>query len=336
MIELHFSSVSPLDPAAFEVSCVEHTEDIKVFAAVGVFLQDQALCYAELHDTAVINQFDLTDELLDRASAPIFSVPARASRSVEINIQTLVDSGHLEAGQQIAIHGLAGNEAIHEEYRRAIEDAGVEIVSDTTDTASLDTVEITNEAAIQAERWTADGATAVLGTAPETAATMFSGTETAGLEIPILLPTGLDRPPSLIIAQLGTTETFQFGVPLIVEETAVPQWNDDVNGVRECAARFEEATGETIYTTESGSEPLENLGPTMVACGLVEFFVALAIEAGPELTTDALASASETIGQFPITGVSSGSLGPNKPDYSDAEPRVGTYNPDTEQFEPVD
>ena len=65
---------------------------------------------------------------------------------------------------------------------------------------------------------------------------------------------------------------------------------------------------------------LTNLAPTAIACQLVELFTAVAVEAGPALTTESFAEATESIGSFTVTAVTDGSFGPGKPDFTDTVP----------------
>lgn len=332
-IELHFGTYHPLEDADFDAMCARHTEDIEVFAVIGIFLREQVLCYTALHDTIAINHLSIEESQLSQSTAPLLAVPALSARTVEANVAALMDNGVLSAGSPVAVHGNSLDEDLHQLYVDALDAAGIEVVSDTLRTQGTDIQAAKTEIAVFAEKWVSDGAVAVVGTVDVLAGDLFYAADTVGLDFPIVLPEGLDRPPSLIESTLGEIDSWDVGVPLIQDEGFVPQWADDINGVRECAARFEAATGETIYTTETGEEPLENLGPTALACELVELFAAVATEAGPDLTRDSFAAAAESIGSFAVTGVSAGSFGPDKPDYTDVEPRIGAYNPDSDQFE---
>ncbi|MEM7139399.1 MAG: hypothetical protein AAF548_00090 [Actinomycetota bacterium] len=332
-IELHFEGVNPLDDIEFDEKCTSLTQDVEVFAAIGVFLRDQVLCFVEINETIAINHFEATTEHVERARVPMVVVPARADRLVELNTAALIDNGILAAGDRVAIHGIAGSEDLHEQFRAELEASSVVVVSDTVMQNGGDLAAIVADMAVFAEKWAADGADAVIATVNAAAGPIFSGVESTGLDIDVILPNGLDRPPNVLRQALGVGDSFDQGVALIADESSVPQWAADVNGVRECAARFEAATGETIYTTENGDEPLENLGPSMVACELVDLFAALATEAGPDLTYESFQAAMDSIGEFSITGVSAGSLGPGKADYSDSLPGVARYNPDTDSFE---
>ena len=334
-IEMHFGTYNPLDEPDFDAMCARHTEDLEVFAVIGIFLREQALCYTELHDTIAINHLDIDEDQIARSSAPLLAVPALSARTVETNVAALIDNGLVGPGDPVALHGNALDEELHQLYVDALEAAGIDIVSNTVRTQQTDIQAGLDEVQVFAEKWVAEGATAVIATVDIVAGDVFAASENVGLDLPILLPEGLDRPPSLIVAALGEINTFDLGVPLIQDETFVPQWAADVNGVRECVDRFETTSGEIVYKTETGEEPLENLGPTALSCELVELFAAVATHAGPELTTESFAAAVETIGAFTVTGVSGGSFGPGKPDYTDVDPRLGRYNPETQQFEAI-
>ena len=160
--------------------------------------------------------------------------------------------------------------------------------------------------------------------------------DTLGFDIPMLLPEGSDRPPSIVAASLGVSlDPLVHAVSLLTEPEYVDQYTDGLNGVRECVDAFAEVSGEEISLDEGEGVELTNLAPAAIACQAVELFVAVATAAGAELTTESFGAAAESLGPVTITGVTDGSLGPGKPDVTDSVPVIGFYDPDTDLFDPA-
>ena len=72
-VEPIFAPINPLGTTPAQEACVKLTEDEKVFAVVGFFLDDGPLCYVENHDTPILGG-TVTAERLARAKAPWFSL----------------------------------------------------------------------------------------------------------------------------------------------------------------------------------------------------------------------------------------------------------------------
>ena len=72
-VEPVFAPINPLGTTPAQEACVKLTEDEKVFAVVGFFLDQAPLCYVENHETPILGG-TITSELLARAKAPWFSM----------------------------------------------------------------------------------------------------------------------------------------------------------------------------------------------------------------------------------------------------------------------
>ncbi len=331
-LEMVFSLYHPLLNVEIDALCVSNVDDEQVFAVVGILIRESALCYTELNDTIAVNTFAISPEQFERSRAPLIGVDPIPTRLVEVNIDTLIDTGHLSAGMQIAVHGIASKEGLHNDYVAVLEDRGIEVVSNTLRTIDNDIAGAEAEIQVLAERWAADNAEVILGSAPESAQDIIAFYDSAGLDMPILLPEDTHVSLSLIQETLGyDLSVFHNAVALLRETDDATAYQENIAGVADCVDRFQEATGEVVDVDPS-TDGMDNLGPTIGACQAIDIFAAIAQAAGPELTTESFGAAAENYGPIQVTGVPLGSLGPGKFDISDAPAELGRYDPDTLAF----
>lgn len=331
-IELHWRSPSPIADTDSDRVCTELTEDVEVFAAIGLFRGATGDCYGALHDTIVVNTFAIGPDEMAGYTAPGVTLIAHPERLVEPRIDALIEAGVLAEGMKIAVLGADPAQEGHDLYVAALEAAGIDIVADTVLLADgTDLLEVTAEMEIFAEVWRSRDAEAVLASTALLSQPLLIGYNRTALELPMLLPEGTGVPPSLLQDQQGLDlAPFEFAVALGDDDQAT-MYEKGTNGVRECVDAFEAASGEDVALDESR----DNLAPTIVACQSFDMFVAIATAAGPDLTTESFAAAAEALGPIEITAVSEASSGPDKFDLSDSVGVITRFNPEAVQFQPV-
>ena len=326
-IDLIFSTYVPMGEADAEALCVRNVEDEGVFAVVGILLREMPLCYTEFNDTIVINAFESTAELFERSVAPLISTNPLPERLVAVNVDTLLDSGHLAPGMRIAVHGMATREDLHNRYLQALDSRGVEVVSHTLRTTFNDVIAAESEVDIFAERWLASGAEAMLGSSPESGLDFVGVYERRGIDLPMLLPENTHVVPSLMRDSFGySLAPLELAVVLVRDVDPASLYPGNIAGVADCLDRFESASGEVV-NIDQADDGLDNLVPTLLACQVIDIFAAVARAAGPELTTESFAAAAENIGPIEVTGLVAGSLGAGKFDVSDAPAEIGFFDP---------
>ncbi len=331
-IDLIFSTYVPMGEADAEALCVRNVEDEGVFAVVGILLREMPLCYTEFNNTIVINAFESTAELFERSMAPLISTNPLPERLVAVNVDTLLDSGHLAPGMRIAVHGMATREDLHNRYLQALDSRGVEVVSHTLRTTFNDVIAAESEVDIFAERWLASGAEAVLGSSPESGLDFVGVYERRGIDMPMLLPENTHVVPSLIRDSFGySLAPLELAVVLVRDVDPASLYPDNIAGVADCLDRFESASGEVVNIDQADDGP-DNLVPTLLACQVIDIFAAVARVAGPELTTESFAAAAESFGPIEVTGLVAGSLGAGKFDVSDAPAEIGFFDPEAMVF----
>lgn len=330
-IELYFRAANPLDDIEFEAVCVELTQDLEVFAVIGLFPRGTADCYGAVYDTPVISTFEITAEQLESYRATGLTTVANPSRLVDVRVGTLLDAGVLTEGSKVVLHGLEQARAAHEDYKVALEAAGIDVVADTVGVQTgQDLLALGSEMQVIAEVWQSSGADAVVASAALGAQPILVAYNQSGVELPIVLPEGTGVAPSLLQSEMGLDlSPFELATALIGGAPQAAKYEADIDGVTACVDAFEAASGEEVALDESRN----NLAPTIVACQLFDIFTAIATGVGPELTRDSFASTAESFGPIEVTDLSQASIGPGKFDLDDSAGVVATFNPETVQFE---
>ena len=332
-LELHIRLTNPLDDTDSERVCVELTEDIGVFAVVGLLVRTTADCYAGLNDTIVVSTFPITPAQRAGYTAPGITLGGNVDRLVEARVAKLFDEGLLSEGVPVAVVGGQQGAQEQELYVAALEAAGADVVADTVILGDgNDVVALTDEMITFSEVWKSSGAEVVIGSAGLVAQSLLIAYNNADIDLPMLLPQGTSVNPSLIRDNQGLSlEPFELATALIEGDDEATKYETGADGVRECVDAFQDATGEEVALDESRN----NLSPTIIACQVFDIFVPIAEAAGPELTTESFAAAAEAFGPIEITGVSEASVGPGKFDLSDVVGTVATFNAEAAQFQPV-
>jgi hypothetical protein len=330
-VELHVRLVNPLDDNDWETVCVELTEDIEVFAALGLFPRTTADCYAGLNDTIVVSAFAITPDQMDGYTAPGLTTTGHAERLVGDRVAALFDADLLTEGMPVAVVG--GQEAANEQYVAALTEAGADVVADTIVLGDgNDLVALTDEMATLTEVWKSSGAEVIVGSSDLTSQALLIGYNNGDIDLPMLLPEGTGVPPSLMRDNQGLTlDPFELATALIDGDNQPTKYEAGADGVRECVDAFQDATGEVIALDESRN----NLGPTVVACQVFDIFVPIAEAAGADLTTESFAAAAEAFGRISITDIADASVGPDKFDLSDVVGTLAEFNAEAAKFQPV-
>jgi hypothetical protein len=332
-IEMTFRAPNPLDDVGYDAACVELTEDIEVFAAIGLFPRTNADCYAAINDTIVVNTFAITAEQSNSYTAPGITIVAEPARLIDARIQALIDGGVLSSGMPVAVVGGDAGRPQHEAYIAGLEAAGLDVVADTIVLADgTDLLALDDEMRTLTEVWVASGAEAVVASSALISQAILIGYNSGNIDLPMVLPEGTGVNPSLLQEQQGLDlAPFELATVLADGDDQATKYETGADGVRECVDAFEAASGEDVALDESRN----NLGPTVVACQVFDIFVAVATAAGVDLTTESFAAAAEAFGPIDVTDLASASLGPDKFDLNDAVGVIAEFNPERVQFEPV-
>ena len=328
-LELEFAPVTPIGTAPAEAACTHLTEDLQVFVVVGFVLDDTPLCYVDLHDTPVIGGV-ITQERLDRASAPWFSNIVGAESAASRLIEAFDDDGAFD-GATVGMISLAPDQRVMEDVTiPALEDRGVEVADQAViDVPDDDQAAALAQVGVIAERFQSAGVDTVV-TVANAALTTAQGLEPTGFR-PRLLATGFESLSSYIATEGGFDETVVQDALSGGYATANVQYEDPL--MQDCAGIVEDATGETLpnpaETQPGDPEPYVSV---FAACIQLNLFRQIAEAAGDELDNGTFGQAGYTLGDVEMPGAGgTATYGPDSLDgdmpiyllrYDDAEGRL--------------
>lgn len=323
-IEPIFAPYLPIGGGSIEEGCTRLALDEQVFAAVGPVLSDGPLCYTELHDTAFVGAAH-TRERMARSVAPWFATVTNLDDAAEIVVRGFADQGVYDGAGVAVVGNTADETQMDQVVLPALDELGVEVVERAIITSALgDTLNSDPEVALIAERFRASGADTVIVLANGSLQWI------AGLARTGYRPTNAFIDLQGVRAYLGD----EGGRDTAVLEGSIAgahnqwhRWLDDPH-MRDCVELVETTTGVTIVdpSTARPGDP-DNIVSVQWACAEIGLFVAIAEEAGPELTNDSFRAAGERLGPFSIPGFGTGFYGPDAPD-GDPPIYFWTWDPD--------
>lgn len=309
MLEPHVVTFLPVGSTGSDAACVELTEDKEIFVVTGTPLNDQILCFTELHQTAAVVANGLTAQRQARAQAPYAAVVAQAEERTAAFIELMEETGALddatigvsgsvdvsEANFDVMIESLrtagyeplegliGGNEgdlaasarAQETIYQRMI-DAGVNVTIETSGVPL--TMANAQAAGYQSDQWLMS--TIMTG----------RGLTDAGVDHDFL-----DGALAVSNTPIGTS--------------AQPALADDPLASA-CVDELEERTGRELpYSLDP---PVNDLAAGLFACALASILEEALLNAGPDLTNATFQAGLEAIGEIDLPGYTNASLGPDK------------------------
>ena len=325
-VEVISRAIDPLDAESARAACLELTEDTEVFAVLGTLRRDEVLCYTEQHDTIAVVNADMTQERLDRSTAPYVSVNVTRERATRSFVARAADEGLFD-GKTIAVLSVDAATAATDVAVPALQDAGID-------------VEL--EVLIQGDG-SVGGAAAELGTQVESMrargidAVMVIG----DAQIPVNTFIGAGYSPTLFFTDQGAANTtagradmsvfpaaYTFGGPT----AGSPEAFEEALFQAECVAPWNAANPELLAIVPSDvpdGEPAHGVG-LRIACRALTVFNTIAAAAGENLNNDTFGAALESLGEVPLPGTGIGTLGDGKYDALD-DLRLWTLNPNADE-----
>ena len=293
---------------------------------LGTLRRDEVLCYTEQHDTIAVVNADMTQERLDRSTAPYVSVNVTRERATRSFVARAADEGLFD-GKTIAVLSVDAASAATDVAVPALQDAGID-------------VEL--EVLIQGDG-SVGGAAAELGTQVESMrargidAVMVVG----DAQIPVNTFIGAGYSPTLFFTDQGAANTtagradmsvfpaaYTFGGPT----AGSPEAFEEALFQAECVAPWNAANPELLAIVPSDvpdGEPAHGVG-LRIACRALTVFNTIAAAAGENLNNDTFGAALESLGEVPLPGTGIGTLGDGKYDALD-DLRLWTLNPNADE-----
>jgi len=298
-LELAFAPVTPIGTDSSDAACVELTEDIGVFAVVGFMLDEAPLCYVDLHDTPAIGGL-ITQERLDRATAPWFSNVAGAESVASRLVEAFADDGAFD-GATVGVISLPADQAVMEDVTiPTLEANGVDVADQAViDVPDNDQAAALAQVGIIAERFQAAGIDTVV-TVANAALTTAQGLEPTAYR-PRLLATGFESLATYITGQGGFDESVVADSLSGGYATATVQYQDPL--MQDCIRSVEDATGETVPDpAEARPGDPEPFVSVFAACMQLNLFRQIAEAAGEVLDNGTFGQAGYTLGEIELPG----------------------------------
>ncbi|MYL09139.1 MAG: ABC transporter substrate-binding protein [Acidimicrobiia bacterium] len=316
-----------LDTVAFEAACVALTEDNEVFLVLGFMPAGwgSIFCYIDLNETIVINTSDLDQQDLDMSDGRLITTRPYQFGSLLAGLELL--RPELE-GARVVIYGASVDGRI-ETAEKLLRSHGADIVEVTRQQiGGEDLIAAEAEIDIHVERWRTHNPDWIINVDGAVAGSL-AGLERAGLTDWNIVTPANDAPSNNAMgADLSVfSNLIATGEPGAEELAA-----QGLYGIPECFEVINAATGQGLGT--SGKAEDAQAGTAIEVCAAWDVFVALATAAGPNLTPESFLQAGYDLGSFPMTGSPSGSLTPDKPWVSNAQPALFVYDAELDAFVP--
>ncbi|MFL5644743.1 MAG: ABC transporter substrate-binding protein [Chloroflexota bacterium] len=336
-VELVQRLVDPVGPESSEQACRELIEDEEVFAVVGTFLGDTALCVTETYATPYFGAFGLTPERQERSKAPFLTTPANEADALGESVDYLIDNGQLD-GKKVAVYSEAGansQEFIDTYVVSKLEAAGVEVVANTQLSETSDQVAGSAELDRILQSFEAAGADTILQTGTMTSfAQALERTDFA----PQLITLSGQIAAQSVIEAFGLTNPDELlGALGVIEGVTAAEMQDDPL-LAECIEWVNENSDLAVTPTDilsvdeaPESRDFRNLP---LACGLFQMIRTVLTEAGDNPSSESILASLDGLTSFPIVGNPDASLSAER--WGAGTPiRLWEYDQEQVRFVPV-
>jgi hypothetical protein len=329
-VEIHVELFLPVGSVDSDRACSVLTEDVEVFVAVGQLLDDNPLCFTELHDTPYVGAFGLTNQRDERSNGNFFAVGMQVEKQRGDSVVALYDAGVFD-GARVGLFWAIGDKPIVDDaLRPLLAELGVDVVSEgQLDDFAGDTVASEQAADTIFARFEAEGADLLLNVSSVVA--FGRAVERNAFEGQLVMLNGQmtgqlvansDFDPDIFLGGVGATGSGATPEELLEDEL----WLECVEILNDSGRFDEELTAETLEEELAGS--------IRATCGVWRLLEQMLIAAGTELTPDTLREGGESLTDLQLPGVLAGSLGPDDHSVGDSV-RLFEYDPDEQLFVPT-
>jgi ABC-type branched-subunit amino acid transport system substrate-binding protein len=288
-----FAPVNPTGTEPAQAACVKLTEDEKVFAAIGFFLNDAPLCYLEQHSTPVLGG-TMTAEYVARAKAPWYTLEPGDAASTLI-VDAMAADGVFKKGKIGVISHAQEQALVDNAVLPALKRNGVKFTSAVIDAPSSDTVAAQAQADTIIQRFKADGITTIVAAGNSIVATGRAIAKTP------------DYRPRLAATARSTTSAYiaDKSNDLSVLKNAVTgtigyDFNDPA--LQKCYETVVKVTGQGPIIENPGQGQPSPVTSANTACRYIHLFEALAEATGKNLTTASFGRAAQKAGSVELPG----------------------------------
>jgi len=286
-----FGPINPIGTTGAQEACVKLTEDTKVFATVGFFLNDAPLCYLEQHKTPVVGG-TITKEYLGKAKAPWFTLEA-GDEVTSKAIDAFTAEGAFK-GQKVGIVSAATQKGLLQDVvLPALQRNHVKATSAVIDAPPSDVVAGRQQADSIIERFKSDKITTIV--AVDTATQVVG--EALGKT---------SYRPRLVATNNSTYAGYARSAvadPAVLANSMSASTGIDFNdpALQKCFGVVEKVTHDKIVEQAPEGQP-EYRVSAQNACRSIALFAAIAKAAGKNLTSTSFGKAINTLGPVEIPG----------------------------------
>jgi ABC-type branched-subunit amino acid transport system substrate-binding protein len=290
-----FAPVNPIGTDPAQAACVKLTEDEKVFAAVGFFLNDGPLCYLEQHDTPVVGG-TITSEYLARAKAPWYTLEA-GDQATGLVVDALAQEGVFKKGKVGVITHSQEQPLLDNVVKPALDRNKVKVTSAIIDAPASDTVAAQAQADTIIQRFKSDGIKTILAVGNSIVATGRGVAKT-----PDFRPRLVSTLQNTMAAYVNDKSNDLSVMKNAITGNAAEDFNNPE--LQKCYDIVEKATGATIIETPPPGTT-SHVTSASSACRYIGLFAALATAAGKNLTTATFGKAAQKAGSLDVPGYGS-------------------------------
>lgn len=307
-----YHSFCPIGSAQAISLCTKFSEDDKVFAVLGNFVDfsgDAQTCLAKQHKT-VLMTFQLSQAIMDKSPPGLIVEPGENPERVDRVLVELMKKQHTLAGKTVAVLG----ESTSQNIVKSSVEPGLKSLGVKTGTTAILSISGSDTTAAQGqldsfiERWKTEGVNAVY----------ISGTQVASQQFVEKLRGEL--PGVTLISDI--TDVLTFGQEeqhigkkpnpyegIISADGPTAHEYDQSANWKYCYTIWNKQTGKIAPNAEAvvpgpGGKTLDTYGSINDACQLVTMFADIAKKVGPHLNTDNWVHTVDTFG--PIRNLGGG------------------------------
>lgn len=289
-----YHSYCPIDPSLALSLCTKFSEDDKVFAVVGNFVDfsgDAQTCLAKRHKTVLIT-FQLSQQIMDKSPPGLILLPGTNPERVDSVVTELLGRSHTLDGKTATVLGeTSSSKIVSKSVIPSLKKIGVNVVDPAILAISgSDTTAAQSQLDSFIERWKSEHVDAVFVSGTEVASQQF--VEKLRHDMPaVTLVTDISD-----VKNYGQQEQHVGRRPnpyegIITATGVTPQEYDHSDNWKYCADIYRAQTGkvapdaETVLPGPNG-KTLDTNGSINDACQIMTMFHDIATRVGQYLNTD--------------------------------------------------
>lgn len=330
-IDVVFDIFLPIGDTEQAETCLIMMEDEAVFAVIGQFLGDNALCITETYGHPYVGHFGETPERQERSEGRFFATEISQLPQRVGGVTRMIEDGDFDGKSVALTWGPSVDVVYADAVRPLLDDAGVNVVSEIEIGDFGEDQTAARSAWDRAiERLRSDGADMILHVSNITPPLDALGRAEA-TDITLALTNGQ--------AADGTTVVGQSTAPPEIRENAFavttykPPAQEALTdpGVAQCLDEFE-AWGGDMDALDLDNDDFAN--GIVNWCRAFRLTVAILEAAGADLTPESFIAGGESLGDIVLPAMPNGSITPDKHSAGSQLIRY-EYDTEAEQFVPV-